>query len=467
VKVALRLACLGPLVLACHRDQALPEPPAASSSPAPPLPPAPAPPILSDHASRALMAAGGGASPLRIFLRRDGDAVWAFRRPGATLLRLLGTVAPDGSVTFGAAGGRSESVTLRSRSDGAVEMRSASDGGASTSTTLVADVPWGPRDTPFDSGFALRLGTLSARAQLRREGDKLAGYYRYAKSPDDLALSGTVDAAGRFTLTERTSAGAPTGQWEGTFLDRQAAAGTWSSPDGKRQLPLTMIEDAPLVPLESPDGGVIVAQKETEQPAGHGCTNARSFPVVSGLVPASRNALVNRAIAKLLVGYQSVTCDGTEPNLPYETGVTVRLEAQAPGFVALSISDEENMGGAHPLYGQTCALVDTSTGGVASLLDILGPDARDLMWKDVTSQLHQYWADNSVDPAYLGADAGAPVQDDIVCYVGPHTIEVRYSPYAVAPYMFGGATFSVDVDPLLPRIPKSAARDALFTSRGD
>jgi hypothetical protein len=228
-----------------------------------------------------------------------------------------------------------------------------------------------------------------------------------------------------------------------------------------------MLEDVPLIPLESLDGGVVVEQKESEQPAGHGCTNSRSFPRISGLVPASRNALVNRAIAKLMVGFDTVTCDGTEPNLPWETGITVRVEAQAPGFVALSISNEEYTGGAHPLYGQTCALIDTGTGEVASLLGILGPEAQERLEKDVTSQLHRYYDDNSVDPHYLGADAGAPLQDDILCYVDPHRLEVRYSPYAVAPYMYGPVTFGIDVEPLLPHVPKSAASRALFASRGD
>lgn len=457
----LLLACVAHLLLGCHRDQASPTPPAATASPSP----VPAPPLLKDHASLALMTAGDAGSPHRIFIHRDGSAVWVFQQPGKLLLRLRGTLGADGSATVAGLGRGSDSLTLSARSNGTVEVRSVRpDGGVATAAALVENVPWARDVTTLDSGFDVLLGTIPARAQLHCEGDKVQGYYRYAKSQNDLTLSGIVDVKGHFFIDERTPTGAPTGKWEGIFLGPGGAAGIWSSPDGKRQLPFTMVAAPPLVPLAADEAEL--DEKTVEEDAGAGCTNTTTVARVSGLIPASRNALVNQALQKLLDDRDTVSCDGTEPNLPWFSEADVRVDAQAPGFLAVTSGGSSYSGGAHPIGGGSCTLLDTHTGQAASLLAILGPAVVERIQAQLQVDLTAFYHDNGLDPDDAGVQA-PPLDDGVVCYVNPHELELRFSPYAVAPYAFGAPSFQVDMDPLLPLVPPSKARDALFTSRGD
>lgn len=89
-------------------------------------------------------------------------------------------------------------------------------------------------------------GKIRIQMRLRREGDKLSGAYFYESIGKDLALRGTIDAAGNFTLQEFDAAGAQTGLLKGTWHGPQcedctdSLQGRWSRPDGTRQLPFTL-----------------------------------------------------------------------------------------------------------------------------------------------------------------------------------------------------------------------------------
>ncbi len=464
------------LLAACHRDKASPDPSASAPAPSPPAPAASAPVapprVVADHAGRALVAAGDAGTPLRIFVRRDGNAVWAFQQPGAMLMRMRGTVGADESVTFaGGKGPKADSLELRPRADGSVELRSTlPDGGVARVVTLVDGVGFKADQAKFDYGFTLRLGDIPARAQIRSDHGIVSGYYRYANSQTDLVLAGTLDATGHFEITERSSAAAAvvTGRWSGVFLGSQAAAGVWSSPDGKKELPLTMRIASPLVALVVPDGGpgvlATIEEKSEERPAGHGCTNTLTWSNVMGLVPAARNKLVNDHIRTLLGQQDTVQCDGSEQMLPWFTNIGVTVESQAPGYMGISFGQGYYTGGPHPNSSTSCELVDTHTGEAVSLLDIIGKAALDKVGDQVTDQFRE-WMKDVV--GFGDGTESAPVIEGELCYVDAHHLEARYAQGSIGPWFAGPFTASVDVDPWLPLVPKSPARDALFATRGD
>ena len=425
--------------------------------------------MVADHASRALVAAGDAGTPLRIFVRRDGNAVWAFRQPGSMLMRMRGTVGADESVTFAGKGPKADSLVLQPRADGSVELRSTlPDGGVARVVSLVDGAAFKADQAKFDHGFTLRLGDIPARAQIRSDHGTLGGYYRYTSSQTDLVLAGTLDASGHFDITERTSAGAVTGRWSGVFLGSEAAAGVWSSPDGKKELPLTMRSAPPLVALVVPDGGpgvlATIEEKTEERPAGHGCTNTLTWSNVMGLVPAARNKLVNDHIHALLGKQDTVQCDGSEQMLPWFTNIGVTVESQAPGYMGLDIGEGSYAGGAHPFSSGLCELLDTHTGEAVSLLDVLGKAALDKVGDQVTGQYRQ-WMKDVV--GFGDGTESASVSEGDLCYVDAHHLEARYSQGSIGPGSAGPFTASVDVDLWLPLVPKSPARDALFAARGD
>jgi hypothetical protein len=91
-------------------------------------------------------------------------------------------------------------------------------------------------------------GKIAIQMRLRREGDKLAGFYFYETVGKDLALRGTIDAAGNFNLREFDAAGAQTGLFKGTWKGPQcedcvdSLSGKWTRPDGTRPLEFTLSE---------------------------------------------------------------------------------------------------------------------------------------------------------------------------------------------------------------------------------
>ena len=458
---------------ACHRDKATPDPAASGSASSPPAPaasvPVAAPRVVADHAGRALVASGDAGTPLRIFLRREGHDVWAFEQPGATLLRMRGTVGSDESVIFAGRGPKADSLELRPRADGTVELRSSMpDGGVARVVSLADGVGFRADQAKFDIGFTLRLGDIPARAQIRSDHGAVSGYYRYARSETDLALAGTVDASGHFEIAERTSGAVVTGRWSGVFLGSEAAAGVWSSADGKRELPLTMRSAPPLAALVVPDGGpgvlATIEEKSEERPAGHGCTNTLTWSNVLGLVPAARNKLVNDHIRTLLSQQDTVQCDGSEQMLPWFTNIGVTVESQAPGYMGISFGEGSYRGGAHPFSSASCELVDTHTGEAVSLLGVLGPAALDKLGDQVTGQYRQWLKDVA---GFGDGTESAPVSEGELCYVDSHHLEARYAQGSIGPWFAGPFTASVDVDPWLPLVPKSPPRDALFAARGD
>jgi len=396
---------------------------------------------------------------LRLYVHREGDDIWAFD-PRRSLDRLRGTRKPDGSLAFG------DVFTLRALADGTVELgASPPDGGRVMRVVLGEGSPWSSAQISADSGFSLRVGGSSARAQIRRDGRELSGYYRYGKATTDLLLTGTVDPKGGFTMTEKTEAGVVTGRWTGTFLSPAAAAGIWTSADGKRSLPITMIASPDLAPAVVASGLVgTIENVEHETVDAHECRNTNRLPRVSGLVPSTRNRLVNEFIATLFNAAEDVHCDGSEPSGPYWNEVNVSVDAQVPGYMSLDISQSVNLGGAHPMYGAHCVLLDTQTGTPADLTSILGARAFAKLMEVVKDDVRAYWHDNEVDPSYGNIDK-LPVDGGVLCYVSRDKVEVRFGPYAIAPYMFGGATFAIDpapLLPLLPLIPPSPAKSALF-----
>jgi len=115
--------------------------------------------------------------------------------------------------------------------------------------------------TTFAKTFAGRLGgKYEIRMQLDRKGDRLTGKYSYANVENSLlGLTGTIDAAGAFTLDE-FAAGKRTGVFRGRLTRQQETggtllklAGTWASVDGRRTLPFEIPEEHLIV-----DGTIVV-----------------------------------------------------------------------------------------------------------------------------------------------------------------------------------------------------------------
>jgi hypothetical protein len=84
-------------------------------------------------------------------------------------------------------------------------------------------------------------GKSSVTMALSLNGSVVRGTYRYGRRQDVLTLNGSVGASGELELTEADPRGKPTGKIAGRLQDG-CIKGEWSSPDGKRRLPLSVCE---------------------------------------------------------------------------------------------------------------------------------------------------------------------------------------------------------------------------------
>lgn len=438
--------------------------PASTSSPSTSSSSAPTPPVVADKSWRALTTAVDAGRPLRVLLHRDAELAWGFAQPSTAVDPTFRfDFHDDGSVTLPAGAIDAKPAVLRSGIDGLVSMLRATDGGRGESAVLVDNTPWPAGEKGFDEGYDVHISKHAARAQVRRDGATLTGYYRYPSSREDLELTGKVQPDGRFTMVERTRKCVVSGRWTGVFLGRTLAAGEWESEGSKNHTVLSfwLLGSADLARYSPDDLALETVDKEAN--GGAGCTNSLHTLRASGLAPPARNAAVNKAIDELTKDWATVvSCDGTEPNLPYSSELTVTEMGRAPGYLSISVYGMSNLGGAHPMHGGSCALIDTRTGQGVSLLEVLGdvrgPAKAELM-KQMVTKLRAFWKDNGMD---ADGDPPTDVQDEKLCYGGPDSLEIRFSPYEVAPYMFGPVTLDVDLAPLLPLVPSSPAESALF-----
>lgn len=315
-------------------------------------------------------------------------------------------------------------------------------------------VPAAGRAAPFHLRFHGSIGTTSTvRMELAREGDRLTGTYYYEKVGKDIALAGTVRDDGTAEL-EETVGGKPTVTFRGRLAERSAPPsllafeGTWSRPDGGRNLPFLLVEDSPQLPAEfRPVAEVAKARFAT------GGSGEAVFPRIAGTrAPGvlKFNALVRQAATKAIADDGSV-----------EIRVAYAYDHLSADLASVALSTWVHDGGAHGNYVTSSLNVDLRTGRAFRVLDLFRPGSDGLarLSRACVARLKEK----------LGPDADAKwiekgAAPDEVTYgdagVTAEGVVVRFPPYAVAPYASGGQEVTVAWEELSAvLVPESPVSD--------
>jgi hypothetical protein len=322
----------------------------------------------------------------------------------------------------------------------------------------------------FEETYTGALGAkIRIRAKLSRDGAKLSGVYRYARSKEDLHLAGTVQPDGRFELTETTSKGQVTGKLEGLFLRRGDAAGRWSSPDGAKSFPLTLERGdgyPEIVALAY--GGKITPQEERREPRPY-CVLEAIFPQVIGLKSKEAETALN---AKLLalgkhigadVGLNDpTTCEGARAEMPYSVEAGFDVSDQRGRYIGLSFSVTGFTGGAHGFGGSTCYVADLDTGTVAELSPLLSPAGRAKLGALATEKLKKQHSVAKLSEAGFYDDAVAVTPKTSLCLDPAGGLVVDFQDYEVTPHAVGPQSASFTKEEVRGLFTKSEMTDALF-----
>ncbi len=322
----------------------------------------------------------------------------------------------------------------------------------------------------FDEAYTGALGAkLRIRAKLTRDGDKLSGVYRYARSKEDLQLSGTVRPDGHFELTETTTKGQVTGKMTGLFLRRGDAAGRWSSPDGSKTFPMTLErgEGYPEI-VTLAYGGKITPQEDHREPRPH-CVLEAIFPQITGSRSKEAEAMLNTKLLALGkhvsadVGlHDPSTCEGASAEMPYSVEAGFDVSDQRGRYVGLSFSVAGFTGGAHGFGESTCYVADLDTGNVVPLSPLLSPAGRTKLGLLTTDKLKKDHRVTKLTEASFFEDAVAVSPKTSLCLEPAGGLVVDFQDYEVTPHALGPQSASFTKEEVRGLFTKSEMTDALF-----
>jgi hypothetical protein len=324
-----------------------------------------------------------------------------------------------------------------------------------------------PHDKDFAQAYVGTLGKATRiRAKLDKKGLAVSGAYRYARSKDDLKLSGTVvEDTGKVTLTETDAKGAITGRFEATFLTPALVTGSWMSPDGSKVLPITL-EPADAYPekvsLTIPDApGANLAPQESYDQGSPFCSSTVFFPQIEGLKAPAQKAL-NKSLREA-AGRAKVDrslCEGATEEIPVFEEGSWSISRSKGRFIGVVFSSYSS-GGAHPSYGSECRVANTSSGQLFKLSTLVPTDARARLSKLVTERLRaRFNVQDLTDAGFYQDPIDLGTQLDL-CLTEDGGMKVQMDPYEVAPYVVGEQEVALSAAEARPFITSPDADELL------
>jgi len=304
---------------------------------------------------------------------------------------------------------------------------------------------------PFTESYAGALGgKLRIRAKLSRKGTTVEGVYRYARSKEDLSLTGTIDAEGELVLKEKTKAGKETGRIEAFLLSPGLVVGRWFSPDKTKSMSL-LLEVSNSYPEIVDLGGVKIAPQEEFKELAKNCTSSLLFPVVDG---GKGKAALNAALRKESGGHMDKeACEGASTELPYVTESSYGVQKSKLPYFGVTFSTYWSTGGAHPSWGSTCKVADTESGELFALASKMTPEARKTLSALVMKKLQKEHGVEKLSEAGFFEDDIAVTDKTNVCITDKGGLVVEFNPYEVTPWVMGAPTVEISKEEAKPLLP--------------
>jgi hypothetical protein len=400
---------------------------------------------------------------------RRGNAIRAVYYRDSTPIDLVGEMTDETRFSLRATSARKgeKPITVVGQwsSDGSALTATLTDPQAKKTTLLPAkEGPFGDgSQARFNADFKGSLAKRFIRMKLARDGAKLTGVYRYAKSAEDITLAGSVeDKQGTFELTESVN-GKVTGKFQGAFVSTSCVLATWSSPDGSRSFPIEMVRGDGYPETMDLGGGLSLYPQETTID-GMRCTRDVLYPQVRGAKDKVKEAQLNA----LLRGDRGkeTTCDEPDPDEPtqmtsFDDESYALLTEKRGRFLSLSQSRFSYMAGAaHPNGDATCTVIDLLTLTQLRMVDFLTKQGRDKLGDRVTKELV---GDGPRDDegVYFNGDRIEIGANTNVCLTDKE-IRVEFRRYEIGPYFMGEPEVTFEKGEAREVFEKSDVMDAVF-----
>ena len=296
------------------------------------------------------------------------------------------------------------------------------------------------------------LGGIRIQINLTRDGgNNLSGTYKYVKIGKDLNLSGTIDAAGNFTLQETDQAGSKTGEWKGIWKEadgRVTLNGKWKSPKGGSALDFSAAAQV----TNFTGGAKITTKSLHEENKAKFYEITTEYPELSGVdaaTTANFNQIVKKIVNDSIGDFKKNIADYTTPEdlkRYKETGISLYdevsydVELANDDVISLIFTDANYLGGAHGGATTTTLNFDLKNNRQLKLADIFEPDANylktlsDLSRADLRVKLQQ---DDMIVDEMLNDGTTQKMENFQSWNLTKKGLQINFDAYQVAPYAAG------------------------------
>lgn len=388
-----------------------------------------------------------------LHLERQGDALRGHlvNVGASTVTELKGEMRDERRFSVSEIGRKGQLARVEGELEGGAVVAAKLRVGKGKPTALGPGVPEPLDAAKIDErGYEGRVGELRVRAQLKREGKRVTGFYRYRQSRDDLKLDGSVDLlTGKFEVQETEPGGKIVGYMRGTLLGPDRLAGVWESPDGARKLPLWLEGAGPLERVRELPGGAKIIPREARREPAPNCEHEAAYPEFDGLPDRRAQDALNRSLAPKLGGLKASECEGATKEAPYEVshGYEV-LSDRRPGFVSISFGAYQYTGGAHGIAGSGCEVIDLKRGKRLRLSELLAPSARTKLSMLATAKLRAANGDDLTEAGFFNPAVEVSEAPNLCLLDG--VVELRFGVYEIGPYVMGEPTVELTFEELKP-----------------
>lgn len=285
--------------------------------------------------------------------------------------------------------------------------------------------------------------------KLKREGSKLYGTYFYQRIGKDLVLDGTIDAEGKFTLTERDAKGAKTGEFSGMWKTDEDGGvtldGEWINPKNKENWSFYATEE--IIEFTGNARFIGRVSAETNKPKMFEIT--AEYPELTGVDPAIAakfNKLVKDAVTRETSEFRKnmMSLTGEDVKFAKERGVNNYLEMSYvvelanDKIISISFANSTYEGGAHPNHYSLTINFDLQTGREIKLADLFKPDSNYLkIISDYSIKALKEKAEDMSDDEWLATGAGPEAKNFTSWNIKKTGILINFDPYQVAAYAAG------------------------------
>ncbi len=296
--------------------------------------------------------------------------------------------------------------------------------------------------------FKGSVGESRIDMTLVRNGDALSGSYSYVKVGKPIALSGSVEADGKFSLSE-SAAGVKSGSFSGTWTATDSGVvtlnGEWRNPGGTKTLSFDLSQQMIFFSGNAKISGKLFT--ESSKPKMFDITV--EYPEVSGVAPAVA-AEFNR-LAKLkamndMAEFRKAMLAQTAEDLKWskERGMNNYSET----YYSITYADDEVIsvwygnssfsGGAHPNSNSFTLNFDLKTGREISIGDLFKPNSKYLqVLSTYCVQELKKEVEEASDDEWIRNGAGPKAENYRSWNISKNGIVVNFDAYQVAAYVAG------------------------------